>query len=590
MLLYQAPVEDTRFILEEVLRIGDYSHLPGFQDLGGELLQAILEESGRLASNVLLPLNRVGDVQGCRRHEDGSVSTPDGFLDAYREYCAGGWLGLAVPEEFGGQGLPYALHVAVAEYMSSANLSLMMYPGLTQAAISAIIAHGSATQQARWLPRLVSGEWSGTMNLTEPQCGTDLGLIRTQARPDGQGAYRITGQKIFISAGEHDLTGNIVHLVLARIDGAPAGTKGLSLFIVPKIQVDANGSLAGPNGVTCSSIEHKMGIHGSATCVMEYEEAEGELLGAENGGLRAMFTMMNEARLGVGLQGLAISEAACQQAAAYARERLQGRALTGPAEKDKPADPIMVHPDIRRILMTLRAFNEGGRALMLSTALQADLARRETDELACQAAQDRVDLLTPVVKGVFTDRGFDHAVMAQQVFGGHGYIEETGMSQLVRDARIAMIYEGTNGIQALDLVGRKLPAHGGRAMKVFLQEVEEFCTAGGEEMAPFLVPLRKGLDDLRGATLWLMQNAVRQPDHAGAGATDYMHLLGLVALGHMWARMAGMALAAPEGEFQRNKLATARFFMQRILPETALRRARIEAGAESTMALPASAF
>ncbi|MGB3388606.1 MAG: acyl-CoA dehydrogenase C-terminal domain-containing protein [Pseudaminobacter sp.] len=595
---YRAPVADTLFVLKDVLGYERYSNLAGFSDASPDVLDAILAEAAKLAENVLQPTNRTGDIEGCVRHDDGSVTTPKSFRQAYDQYREGGWMGLAVPAEHGGQGLPYAVHSAVGEYMSSANMALMMYPGLTQGAIAAILAHGSDEQKQKYLPRMVEGIWTGTMNLTEPHCGTDLGLLRTKAVPNGDGSYRISGQKIFISAGEHDLSDNIIHLVLARIEGAPEGVKGISLFIVPKFLDDGAGNPGERNGVSCGSIEEKMGIHGNATCVMNYDEATGYLLGPEHGGLKAMFTMMNEARLGVALQGLAASEVAYQNAAAYAKERLQGRSLSGPKAPDKKADPIIVHPDIRRALMTMKAFNEAGRALMLWTALNSDIAHRSPDEADRQSADDQLSLMTPVLKGVLTDKGFEHAVMAQQVFGGHGYIEEHGMSQFVRDARIAMIYEGANGIQALDLVGRKLAQNGGRAVQAFFKEVGEFCeqNRADEKMAPYTKALKKGLNDLQAATMWLMQNAIQKPDNAGAASTDYMHLFGLVALGYMWGRMVKAAqekLAASAGDeasFCENKLVTGRYFMERIMPETAAHLARISSGADTMMALSEEAF
>ena len=592
---YKAPVDDTLFLLNDVFHIERFGNLPGFGEASPDVVEAVLREAAKFSEEVLTPLNRVGDKEGCKRNTDGSVTTPSGFKDAFKQIVEGGWIGISVPAEFGGQDLPATLTVAVNEMFCSANMAFAMYPGLTQGAIAALLAHASPELKKKYLPKMVEGAWTGTMNLTEPHCGTDLGLLRTKAVKQADGSYKITGTKIFISAGEHDLSENIVHLVLARIEGAPAGTKGISLFVVPKLIVKDDGSLGGPNGVTCGSIEEKMGIHANSTCVMNYDGAVGWLVGEENRGLPAMFTMMNEARLGVGVQGLALSEVAYQNAAIYAKERLQGRALSGAKYPDKPADPIVVHPDVRRTLMTIRAFNEAGRALVLWTALKGDVARRSEDQKERQGADDYMGLLTPVVKGVLTDQGFANTVLAQQMFGGHGYIAEHGMEQFVRDARIAMIYEGANGIQALDLVGRKLGKDGGRALMAFLGEVGAFVKdeSADEKMKPYVTPLGVAAGHLQQASMWFMQNAMAKPDNAGAGATDYMHMFGLVALGYMWCRIAEAVLAKSgngAAPAMKAKLVTARFFMERMLPETATHLARIQSGVASTMELPDEAF
>lgn len=589
---YKAPVEDVMFLLNDVLDINKYNNLPGFEDVSPETVGAILGEGAKLCEELLQPLNASGDREGCVRSDDGEVTTPDGFKPAYQSYREGGWVGLPAPVEYGGLGLPAVLNSVMQEFVSGANLAFGMYPGLTQGAIAALLEHGSDAQKQTYLPKMIAGEWTGTMNLTEPHCGTDLGLIRTKAVPAGDGSYKISGTKIFISAGEHDLADNIVHLVLARIEGAPAGTKGISLFVCPKYLINADGSLGARNRVSCGKLEEKMGIHANSTCVMNYEEAAGYLVGTENKGLAAMFVMMNEARLAVGMQGLALGDVATQNAAAYARERLQGRALTGAKEAEKAADPIIVHPDVRRTLMTARALNEGGRALALGTALQADIHRRSPDAAARQAADDRLGLLTPIVKAVLTENGLQNAINSQQMFGGHGYIAEVGVEQFVRDARITLIYEGANGIQALDLVGRKLPRDGGRAMMAYLGELNGFLKAheADEALKPYVAPLKTSAGHLQQATMWLMQNALAKPDNAGAASTDYLHLFGLVALGYMWAQMAKAALAKGDDAFAKNKLITAKFFADRLLPETGLRLARVTAGAGDVMALSAEAF
>ncbi len=592
---YKAPVAETLFLLKNVFPIERFNNLPGFADATQDVVEAIVSEAAKLCEETLQPLNQKGDRAGCVRSPNGSVSTPPGFKEAYRAFAEGGWIGLAVDPLYGGQGLPYALFAAVGEFASSANMAFAMYAGLSQGALNALLVHGTEEQKKLYVPKLVSGAWSGTMNLTESHCGTDLGLLKTKAVPNGDGSYAISGEKIFISAGEHDLAENIIHLVLARIEGAPAGVKGISLFVVPKILVEPDGTLGVGNKVSCGSIEHKMGIHANSTCVMNYDGARGTLVGEPNKGLNAMFVMMNEARLFVAIQGLAISEAAYQNAAAYAKERLQGRALSGPKYPEKPADPIIVHPDVRRNLLEIRSFNEAARALVLWTALKSDIAHRSQDKAEAQAAADSLGLITPVLKGVLTDRGFDNTVKAQQVLGGHGYIEEWGMEQFVRDARIAMLYEGANGIQALDLVGRKLPKDGGRALTTFVGEVKSFVKDNESDasLAPYLKGLAQGLAHLEQATFWFMQNAIGKPDNAGAGSYDYMHLLGLVVLGYMWAHIAKAAIvekANGDTGAMEGKLLRANFFMEHILPETSLRLARITAGAGTMMALEAEQF
>ncbi len=590
---YTAPTTDMKFVLNDVLQISKYSNLPGFSEVSEDLLDAILEEGGKLAANVLHPINHSGDKEGCTRHDDGSVTTPKGMKEAYNEYREGGWQGLSFDSEYGGQGLPHVLGLAVSEMMSAANMAFAMYPGLSRGAANTIYAHGDDGQKKTYLPKMISGDWGGTMNLTEPHCGTDLGLLKTKAVPTGDGSYKISGQKIFISSGEHDLTENNIHLVLARIEGAPEGTKGISLFIVPKFLVNDDGSLGARNGVSCGALEEKMGIHANSTCVMNYDEATGYLLGEENKGLRAMFTMMNEARLGVAMQGMAISEVSYQNGAAYAKDRLQGRALTGPAEPEKPADPIIVHPDVRRMLMDQRAFTEGARAWIYWTALYGDLHHKAEDDETRQKADDYMGLMTPILKSHLTEKGYWHATNAQQVLGGHGYIQEWGMEQFVRDARIALIYEGANGIQALDLVGRKLMKDGGRAWQSYFAEIDEFIAdnEGVEELAPFLEGLKLAKERSLEATQWLGANAMQNFNHAGAGSMDYLNLFALTCLAYAWAMSAKSAIEKKgEGDFYENKLITGKYFLERILPDSAAHLEKIKTGADTMMALPAEAF
>ncbi len=594
---YQPPARDHVFLLREVLEIDRYANLPGFADASMDVVEQIIEEAAKFTGEVLAPLNSVGDKQGCTWHPDHSVTTPTGFKEAYKQLCAGGWTGLGSDTAYGGQGLPHVVNLSFSEMSSSANMAFSMYPGLAHGAYSAIHTGGTDEQKQTYLPKMVSGEWTGTMNLTEPHCGTDLGLLRTKAVPQADGSYRISGQKIWISAGEHDMADNIVHLVLARIEGAPAGVKGISLFIVPKFFPKADGSVGARNeGVKCVGLEEKMGIHGNATCVMQYDEAEGYLIGEENSGLRIMFVMMNEARIGVGLQGIAQAEAAYQAARDFAKDRLQGRSLTGPKNPDGPADPIIVHPDVRRMLLDSRAMIEGGRAFLFWTALHGDLAHGHEDEAVRQKAADYMGLLTPVLKGYLTDKGFKVCVDAMQVHGGSGFTEHFPASQYLRDCRIALIYEGTNGVQALDLVGRKLAANGGRAVMSFFSEIDAFveANAGDAELKPFLDGLASAKAELQEATMWLMQNGLANPDNAGAASTDYMHLFGITGLAYMWALMAKVALAKIAGgdsdPFYASKVAVGRYFLERVLPETGAHLAKLKTGSATMMAMPAEAF
>jgi alkylation response protein AidB-like acyl-CoA dehydrogenase len=603
---FQAPIDEAKFLLHEVFDVGQLADLPGYEEATPDLIDAVMEEAGKLAENELAPLNQVGDQEGCTL-ENGVVRTPSGFQHAYRTYREGGWTGIAADPRYGGQGLPKILHFATEEIFSAANMAFTMYPGLSAGAYNALDAYGADWQKDLFLPKLTDGTWSGTMCLTEPQCGTDLGLIRTKAEPaglddeTGAESYAITGTKIFISSGEHDLTDNIVHLVLARLPDAPAGIKGISLFVVPKFLPKRKGEVwvAGPrNGLACGALEHKMGIKGSATCVMNFDGARGFLVGEPHRGMRAMFVMMNAARLVVGLQGLGQSEVAYQNALAYAKDRVQGRSLAGPQATDKPADPIIVHPDVRRNLLTMKAFNEGARALAYWVSLAVDRSLKHPDATERQAADDLVQLTTPIIKAYFTDQGFDNANLALQVLGGHGYIAEWGMEQFVRDARIAQIYEGTNGIQALDLVGRKMGAHTGRYLRRFFHPVADFLAEQGKDpaMADFIRPLYAAFGQLQQITGLVAQRGMKDPLEAGAASSDYLRLFGLVALGYMWARMARVALdrlgegANGREAFYEAKLNTARFFFKRVLPDSAALALKVKAGAEPVMALDAEAF
>ncbi|RYG90922.1 acyl-CoA dehydrogenase [Loktanella sp. IMCC34160] len=588
---YTAPTKDYQFLLHDLLKVSEQD-IPGFEDLDRDFTSAVLEEAGKVASEVLAPLNAVGDTEGCTL-ENGVVRTPTGFKDAFKAMKDGGWTAIDCDPEYGGQGLPYVIHTAAQEPFVSANMAFNMYQGLTHGAYSAIFHHGTDAQKQTYLPKMVTCEWTGTMNLTEPHCGTDLGLMRTKAEPQGDGTYHVTGQKIFISAGEHDMADNIIHLVLAKIPGGPEGIKGVSLFIVPKFLVNEDGSLGDRNGVSVGKIEEKMGIHGNATCVMNYDGAVGYLLGEEHKGMRAMFTMMNEARLGVALQGYAQAEAAYQNALAYAKDRLQGRDVTGVKNPDGPADPLIVHPDIRRSLMDQKSFVEGARALTFWGAMLIDRAHKNKDA----EADGLISLLTPVLKGFQTDKGFEMAIQAQQVYGGHGYIEEWGMSQFARDARIAMIYEGANGIQALDLVGRKLAQDGGKHVMAFFEMVKNECKAHADDprMTDFVEPLKAASKQLQQAGMFFMQNGVKNPNEALSGSYDFMHMMGHVCLGLMWTRMAKAAhdaldAGAEDVTFYETKIATGRYYMARQLPACAMHLAKIESGAETVMALSADQF
>lgn len=600
MPVYSPPEENIKFILHDVLKASTLSELPGYEDVSAELIDQIIEEGGKICENVLFPLNQSGDQEGCK-YDDGVVSTPKGFKEAYDTFAEGGWCGLSSDPEYGGMGMPVLLNTVMQEMICSANMSFGMYPGLSQGCYEALHHFGTDEQKALYLPKLIEGIWSGTMCLTESHCGTDLGLIKTKAEPADDGSYKVTGSKIFISAGEHDLTENIVHLVLAKLPDAPEGAKGISLFVVPKFLPKEDGTVGDRNHVKCGSIEHKMGIHANSTCVINFDDAQGWLVGEPHKGLKAMFIMMNAARLGVGMQGLGICEVAYQNGLAYAKDRLQMRSLTGTKAPDKVADPIIVHPDIRRLLLKAKSVTEGGRALAYWLGMNLDIANKHEDQAAAQEADDLVALLTPIVKAYMTDMGYEIATDMQLCYGGHGYIAEWGMEQYVRDARIAQIYEGTNGIQALDLVGRKMPQSFGRLLRRFFHPVQEFINQNQSDAAlqEFIFPLAKGFAKLQQSTAIIAQKGLKNPDEAGAASSDYLRQFALVSIAYMWCLMVKTAqekLAEIEkgGEgdkdFYEAKLKTARFFMQRILPEADGRFKMIMAGADTLMDLEASAF
>jgi len=588
MVTYKAPLRDMRFVLYELHHGDALAQWPGFEEMTPDLIDPVLEEAAKLCQEVLFPLNRPGDEEGCV-FENGVVRTPRGFQEAYRTFREGGWTSIACDPAYGGQGLPHSVAILIDEMICSSNLSFGLYPGLSYGAYVALHAYGSDALKEMYLPKLVEGVWTGTMCLTEPHCGTDLGLLRTRAVPQDDGTYQITGTKIFISAGDHDLTENIVHLVLARRPDAPPGIGGVSLFLVPKFLVGDDGSPGARNGVACGSIEHKMGIKASATCLINFDDATGWLVGEPHKGMRAIFTMMNTERLAVGIQGLGLAEASYQGAVAHARERLQGRALSGAKHLDKAADPIIVHPDVRRMLLTQRAYIEGCRALGGWVAHALDEQHRNPDPAQRTAAEDLVALLTPTVKALFTDLGFEATNLGLQVLGGHGYIREQGMEQYVRDCRITQIYEGTNGVQALDLVGRKLPADGGRLLRQLFQPIARFIEerTGDLELAPFAGPLAKAFDELQRATAKIARDGA-DPEEAGAAASDYLRLFGLTALAYMWARAVEVALpkvknGADQDGFYKAKIGTAWFFMERLLPQTSGLSAAIIAGGQSMM-------
>lgn len=591
---YKAPLRDISFVLRELFNFGKIRSLPGYEEISDDIIDAILNEGARFCENELFPLNRVGDEEGCR-WDQGKVTTPKGFKEAYHKFVEGGWSSLACDPEYGGQGIPESLEIFMEEMTCSCNLSFGLYPGLTRGAYLALHAHGSKELKEKYLPKLVDGTWGGTMNLTEAHCGTDLGMLRTKAIPQEDGTYKIEGNKIWISSGEQDMTENIIHLVLARTPDAPQGTKGISLFLVPKFMVHDDGRLGERNAVECTSIEHKMGINGSATCFMSYDGATGYLVGELNKGLNHMFTMMNIERLGVGMQGLGIGEVAYQTALAYARERIQGRALNGVKNPDKPADPIMVHPDVRSMLLTMKAFNEGCRMLTGWVAHNVDIAHRCPDKEDALAADDFLHLMTPVVKAFFTDRGFETANLALQVHGGYGYTKDMGVEQFVRDSRISQVYEGTNGVQALDLVGRKMGAHMGRYLRQFCHPVQAFIEEhkDDEDMQEFIGPLAKAFGRLQRACLTIAARSLGDREEAGAAATDFLALFGYTSLAYLWTRAVLIArekLGKEEDLFYKGKIETARFYMHKLLPRSSAHFSALMAGASPVMSLQDEAY
>lgn len=605
MLAYQAPLRDFQFILEELLDGPKLHELPKHEEATPDLIASILEEAGKVASEVLRPINQSGDEEGCR-YENGIVHTPKGFKEAYHTFVEGGWAGLSCEPEHGGQGLPHTVNSAVSEIMSAANLAFVIYPGLTQGAYAAILRYGAESLKEKWLPKMASGEWSGAMCLTEPHCGTDLGLIRTKAEPNpkqgqsGQGDWNLSGTKIFISSGEQDMTSNIIYLVLARLPNAPQGIKGLSLFLVPKFTIDTNGNPKDRNAVRCGAIEHKMGIKASSTCVMNFDGATGWLVGEAHKGMRAMFTMMNAARLGVAVQGTSISEAAYQGALAYAKERRQGRALSGAQEPDQAADSLIVHPDIRRMLLTMAVNADSCRALEMALAKALDVSVSANDAQIRQDAEDYVALLTPIAKAIFTDLGSESANLGVQIYGGHGYVRDHGMEQYVRDARICQIYEGANGIQALDLIGRKLPAHGGRLLRQFFHPVFDYIRAqsDNEALEEFIIPLAKVFGRLQLATAEIAKRGMKNQEEAAAMSYDYMRIFGYAAFAHIWARTAEIAMEklktveanSPDSDFYQKKMVLARFYMEKILPQHSACFSSLMSGGKTLMTLKADQF